>query len=210
MTFKVEDTAAVPQSLAVVVCSALLWFLQAPFVCLRLLFGGPITEMLVFGSPPPEPPIVAALGRPRSFLTPAAAAALSPHEKALTAQLAALLEQQLLSGRQLGLVVNVYYQGREIAHVGGGVHRPSGEKSTADDDDGTRSVKDTTGSQLKSSSLSPSTSSEQQQLGLPHGWKAVDAETRFLIQSVTKGVCACGALTLADRGLLDYDAPVAK
>jgi len=98
MAFKVEDTSAVPQSVAVAVCSTFLWLLQLPFVCLRLLFGGPVTEMLVFGSPPPEPPIVAALGRPRSFLAPAAAAALSPREKALTAQLAALLEKQLLSG----------------------------------------------------------------------------------------------------------------
>ena len=167
--------------------------------------------MLVFGSPPPEPPIVAALGRPRSFLAPAAAAALSPREKALTAQLAALLEKQLLSGRQLGLVVNVYYQGREIAHVGGGVHRPSGEKMTSDNDDADASANnDVIGSTLKASTSSSSSSEQQQQLGLPQGWKAVDAETRFLIQSVTKGVCACGALTLADRALLDYDAPVAK
>lgn len=201
MTFEVEDTSAVPMSAAVAVCSALLWLLQLPFVCLGLLFGGPVAELLVFGSPPPDPPVVAALGRPRSFLSPAEAAALRPHEKALTVQLAALLERQLLSGRQLGVVVNVYYQGREVAHVGGGVHRPSGEKAKG-------GAGAATSDGPKAPPLQPPTAAAH--AGLPRGWQAVNADTRFLIQSVTKGVCACGVLALADRDLLDYDAPVAK
>ena len=41
-------------------------------------------------------------------------------------------------------------------------------------------------------------------------WRPVTASTQFMIQSVTKAVCAAGALALVGRGKLDYDAPVSQ
>jgi len=40
-------------------------------------------------------------------------------------------------------------------------------------------------------------------------WKPVSPATRFMIQSVTKSVCACGVLALVSEGHLDYDSKVA-
>ena len=44
----------------------------------------------------------------------------------------------------------------------------------------------------------------------PATGRVVDGETMFTVFSVTKGVTATVAHLLAERGLIDYDAPVAR
>jgi CubicO group peptidase (beta-lactamase class C family) len=92
--------------------------------------------------------------------------------------------------RRSRCVVVAYYKGREVVHVGGGVHRPC--------------------SGVLKPLPAPGTAAGMTPGGGGSAWAAVEADTRFMIQSVTKGVVACGVGALVDQGLLDYDHTVAS
>lgn len=90
-------------------------------------------------------------------------------------------------------VVVAYYKGREVVHVGGGVHRPCSAGLP-------RAAKGVNAASGSIKSDIPA--------AVASVWAPVEADTRFMVQSVTKGVVACGVGALVDKGLLDYDQTV--
>jgi CubicO group peptidase (beta-lactamase class C family) len=147
--------------------------------------------LIPLGGYAPSPEAVFRMSPSVCYLSPADIKA-QPELEALNQKVIEIVDRQLRSGRQLGVIVCAYHKGVEVVHVGGGVYRRCAQngcgKSVLGGDVGTSA----TGGSCR---------------GDP--WEPVAPSTLFLLQSVTKGVCAAGIMALLDRGVLKADALVA-